>query len=573
MREIKVLLIDNESGQVTICKNLLGDMAATLVHVTIGDDAIHVLSEGSYALILMRMQPDDIDDAFRVAQLIKQTASCSTIPMIFISSSHARQSDIERGYNLGIVDYLSDDIDETSLKSKIQFFVNLYKEKQIEKRNDFLTTNAATQWSAYDPLTNLMNRYQFEKYLQRCIASYDSHTNRKFAIIYLDLDDFKTINENYSYKIGDSFLKHIADSLVEDVNQEDCVARLGGDQFVVLLREINHFTDAGRVAMAFQEKINEPFEIDGHLLSSSISAGIVCYPSGGNTVDDLIRHADIAMRRAKALGKNQTCCFTDELQREHMERVSIEKSVRDAIAQNHFHLVYQPIYDLTNNEIVGAEALCRLNSTGHDEVSPERFISIAEETNLISDLGNMVLDLVTDDIAELSNKSVKKIWFSINVSMKQFCNNQFSDHMTQVFTEKNIPYDQIEVELTESVLVSDLIRVEESIQKLNDLGIRISIDDFGTGYSSLRRLREMPISTIKIDKLFMQEMEDVSKKDNMIITILGLARNLKLNCIAEGIETQQQRQFLIENGCQYGQGFLMSKPVRFDTLIKMLRSA
>ena len=422
------------------------------------------------------------------------------------------------------------------------------------------------QLSYFDRLTQLSNRTQFEEDLKREIAR-AIRFNRKLALLYIDVDFFRKINDSLGHDVGDLLLKEIAARLRIAVRIEDFIARMGGDEFAAILTEIGSPHDAGIVAHRIVDAMKKPFEIQGHLLVVGVSVGIACYPEAGQDVSSLNKSADIALSSAKGMGRGNYQFFTMDMHAQHSHRLEIEAELHFALEREEFFLEYQPRFDLQTQQMVGMEVLLRWKHPTRGVIPPNDFIYIAEETGLIVPVGRWVLQAACKQYA-LWRKKYKNFTptLAVNVSPRQFQHKNFINWVMQAVTEADIPPNLLELEITESAIVGFLGKIENNLFQLRNVGIQFSIDDFGTGYSSLSRLKDLPIQAIKIDKSFINEI-DITKADNVIVkSTLVLAKDMGLNVIAEGVETESQLRFLEKNKCPQAQGFLYSKPLSVEQM-------
>lgn len=414
--------------------------------------------------------------------------------------------------------------------------------------------------SSFDPLTSLPNRVQFEADLKREIARVKRY-QRKLAVLYLDIDFFKKINDNYGHHYGDLLLKKFSARLLKLLRTEDSAARMGGDEFAVILTEIESAHDAGIVANRIVEKMSEPFQIEEHIFVVGVSIGIACYPEAGEKTEFLSKHADIALHSAKALGRGNYQFFTRHLHVEHNHRLEIEAELHFALERKEFSLVYQPRIDLQTAAMVGMEVLLRWQHPKRGLISPAEFIPIAEETGLIVPIGAWVLATACRQFSEWRKEGHLMCSLAVNVSPRQFQHRNFTDLVVNILKETQIPPPLLELEITETAVVGFLGQIEDTLFQLRHLGVQFSIDDFGTGYSSLSRLKELPIQSIKIDRSFVNDI-DVKISDNLIIkSTIDLAKDMGLNVVAEGVETELQLQFLVKNQCPQAQGYYYSQPL------------
>lgn len=412
-----------------------------------------------------------------------------------------------------------------------------------------------------DVLTGLPNRLLLAERVKQSII-FSSRNETTFALLFLDLDHFKQINDSLGHPFGDRVLIEVTERLKRCVRQVDTAARLGGDEFVLLL----HQADAGGAEICARrvlEELSAPFTLDGMNFTVTCSIGIALFPIDGRTMDDLIKNADSAMYHVKERGRADFRFYQRQMNIGLLSRMKIDHAMRLALDNNGFRLHYQPLVNIENDEIFGVEALLRWHDADLGEVSPTQFIPIAEETGVIVAIGNWVLITAIKQAAIWFNKG-EKLSISVNVSALQFQQLNFVENIADALKEANLPADRIELELTESILIRDAEETLKKLQSLADLGLKMSIDDFGTGYSSLSYLKRFPISKLKIDRSFVMHLPDDESDIAIVRAIISLAHALKLRVIAEGVENTHQRALLQSLHCDELQGFLFSQALSLD---------
>ena len=423
-----------------------------------------------------------------------------------------------------------------------------------------------------DSLTKLPNRYLFEDILTKCMMR--AHKNeRLLAIFYIDIDYFKNVNDLLGHSIGDTLLQEVGYRLKQSVRFEDHIVRLGGDEFAVLLEEIQNTATISFVAERLLENFSRPFIIGEHEIITTLSIGIAIY-QGDEVASNstlLMQQADQALYQAKQSGRNCYKYYSKEMQQKLAYYVLIVNQLRTAIQENQFELFYQPKIDTKHNSIVGIEALIRWNNPSIKNITPAEFIVIAEETGLINQIGAWVIETAMHQYkvwCETCAHKMKNIKISINISANQLDDSSMIRTVTNLLKNTKIPKDTILFELTETALLKKTLTSESLLKKyLMKLGIGISIDDFGTGYSSLTYLKQLPIKEIKIDKSFIDDIGKNKNNEAIIKAIVQLARTLKLDVVAEGVETKEQLEFLTKNQCRIIQGYYFSKPLCADDML------
>ena len=442
-----------------------------------------------------------------------------------------------------------------------------------------------TEGKVADPMTGLPNRLLFIDRLSRLIASSRRHPDALFAVLFLDLDGFKLINDSLGHAVGDKLLIGLAERLEQSLRHTDTVtrldesftiARLGGDEFAIILGGLREAEDATRVAERLLEELSEPFTIDGKELFSSMSIGIALSTLANEHPEDYLRDADTAMYRAKALGKCRYVVFDTNMRDLITRRLEVENDLRRALERDEFRNYYQPIISLESGAIVGFEALLRWQHPTRGLVEPIEFIPVAEENGLIRDLGWWALAEACRQIAvwRARHPSFASLSMSVNLSVKQFVDPNFGPKLEVLLGEYQLPAGTLKLEITESSIMNDSSAAVSLLSQLKALGVRLAIDDFGTGYSSLSYLHRFPLDTLNIDRSFTGAMQRDERDDSMIArTIMPLAEHLGLDVVAEGVETIEQATLLRELHCKYAQGFLFSKPVTADAVDAMLAAA
>jgi diguanylate cyclase (GGDEF)-like protein len=453
---------------------------------------------------------------------------------------------------------------------------------ELEKANSSLESEISERRAAearlehlahHDPLTGLPNRLMFNEQFDRGIRRAERN-EQQIAVLFIDLDHFKDVNDTLGHAFGDRLLKIVASRLAADMRGSDTLVRLGGDEFIYLIEEIRNPIDAGTVANKLIERLETAFVIDGNELHLTASIGISLFPGDGDSVDVLVRNADTAMYQAKAQGRNSYHFYTSEMTTYAVERLKLGSLLRRAVENKELSLHFQPQVDSTSGRLLGAEALLRWNSPELGSVSPVRFIPIAEETGSIVPIGEWVLREACRQVAAWDASGFRLPKISVNLSVKQIESTDVVGLVERMLVEHALAPERLELEITESVImtVDDAIAV---LGRLRKLGVHLSIDDFGTGYSSLAYLKLLPISKLKIDRAFVVGIGENSGDEAIIRTIVALSQSLGLDIIAEGVETTAQGEFLAGEGCPNVQGYLHGKPVDAESFeqdwIKRLR--
>ena len=421
----------------------------------------------------------------------------------------------------------------------------------------------------HDTLTNLPNRLLLDARLEHAIRR--AHRNKsELAVLFLDLDNFKHINDSMGHIAGDQLLQKVTQRLSQATREDDTIARLGGDEFVVLMEEIKDTTDIICLAQKILDRINEPFEVNNEAIFTGCSIGISLYPQDGETAATLLRNADAAMYRTKDEGRNSYNFYTQEMTASAYDRIILEGSLRRAIEQDELTIYYQPQKLLATGRIVGLEALVRWNHPEMGVLPPGRFLPVAEASGLIVQLGEWVLKNACRQMVEWKRNGLPIETMAVNLAGKQIRRNDLVEGIRRTLEETGCKPEWLELEVTEGFIMTETHDAISALGQLRAMGIQLAIDDFGTGYSSLSYLKKLPIHRLKIDRSFVQDLEGNSDDAAIVKAIVSLGNSLQLDITAEGIETPYQETFLTELGCQLGQGYLYSQPIpreQTETLI------
>ncbi|MDF2543963.1 MAG: hypothetical protein K0S47_3681 [Herbinix sp.] len=419
--------------------------------------------------------------------------------------------------------------------------------------------------SYHDQLTGLQNRLALNNKMHSLMK--DKCVN-KFALLYINIDKFKNINDTMGHSYGDSLLLHISDRL-KSQNKIDALFRIGGDEFIVLIDQYNKMEDIERSAINMIKSFKTPLEFGTNSLFITASIGVSLYPEHGIDVDTLLKNADIAVYKAKESGRNRIVFYNEPMNEVLAERMYIEKSLWFALVNNEFELYYQPQLDLKTDCITGFEALIRWNSPELGMVSPDKFIAIAEDTHLIIPIGMWVLKTACSFLHTLHQLGYQDLNISVNISILQLLQEEFIDMVMDTITSAGINAKHLELEITESILMESYETITGKLMLLRDRGIKIALDDFGKGYSSLNYLKILPITTLKIDKVFIDTITEIKNK-SLNDLIINIGSSLNMCVIAEGVETSEQKDYLVEHKCNKMQGYLFSKPLpEYEVLQKM----
>jgi diguanylate cyclase (GGDEF)-like protein/PAS domain S-box-containing protein len=456
------------------------------------------------------------------------------------------------------------DITERKAAERILKAAHDELEQRVQQRTaELARVNEQLQHDAlHDALTGLPNRVLFMDRLSQALRRYTRNTETSFAMLFLDFDRFKIINDSLGHAVGDQLLIEIAQTLQGSLRPADTVARLGGDEFTVLLEEVADVQEAMLVAERLQRAFSNPLQVGEHKLHISVSTGIVLASDGYRSADEIMRDADIAMYRAKSLGKARYALFDDSMRGRALTLMTLESDLRQAIGRDELRVFYQPIVYTADSAIAGFEALVRWQHTQHGLISPAEFIPIAEETGLITDIDLWVLHEACRQLVSWQEElGIPELSLSVNLSSRHFTREILPDQIAAILNRTGFPARNLRIEITESMLLNTSPTVSHIIEVLKHTGIKLYIDDFGTGYSSLSYLQRFPADTIKIDRSFIDQMMVSSEGGELVRTIIAMAYNLNMEVVAEGVETLEQQVQLQALGCTFSQGYFFSKPL------------
>ena len=572
MPDAKILIVDDTKANILAMKVLLQPIEAEIITADSGKDALLIAEEyeDNIALILLDVQMPQMD-GFIVARLLNEHEKTRSIPVIFVT---ADQDDayIEKAYNAGAVDYIQKPIQKTALLSKVKVFLDLWNlrfglEQEIEQRR--AAEHRVEHLATHDPLTNLPNRRGLYEELNELIYR-SKRYKYSSSVIYVDLDGFKHVNDHFGHEAGDRLLTQVSENFKGIVRQTDFVARIGGDEFIVLITDIDGTTSLISKIEKLLLEASRPIEFKGHSISVGASIGIAMYPDHGEDAETLLHRADQAMYQAKNQGKNTFRFFTEDInERAHRQR-ELQDNLRKALPNDEFTAFFQPIVDVSSGEIVSAEALLRWHSAELGQVFPDEFIPAAENAGLIPDLGCWILRTALETGAKWFEEYGALLRIAVNASSIQFRDNQLFDTISDQLKTHDWNPDLLEVEITEGLLLDDSPEVMTYINEISNRGVRLSVDDFGTGFSALSYLKNYPVSTVKIDRSFIMDLPDDKENSVLVQAIIAMAHGLRLEVIAEGVETRDQWQFLRGLGCDFAQGYYFGKPMpssEFESLL------
>jgi diguanylate cyclase (GGDEF)-like protein len=555
-----VLLVEDSLIDAQLIRRLLRRVSSSyyrVTHVRTLDDAVLSAEDFVPDVILADLNLPDSRGTETVASL--QT-SYPDIPLVIVSAWEDEAISL-RSVKAGAQDYLvKGHIDGANLHRVIRYAIE-------RKRTELELVRLAH----FDQLTSLPNRTLLRQRVDHALAR-AMRAGSGVATLILDMDRFKEINDMLGHEIGDKLLIEAAQRIRANVRDQDTVARLGGDEFAVILEGVSEAREVLPVVERIIASLNEVRTIDGHEVNSSTSVGIAMYPENGNDLSELLRAADLAMYQAKSSGRGRYQFFANAMQEEAQSRHALEWALRRALERNEFELVYQPQLCLRTGSVIGVEALLRWMSPTRGLLTPYHFIAGLEEFGLINEVGEWVLRTACEQVRRWHEMGFEPMRIAVNVSAQQFEDPMLIDKVRSALEETKLPPKFLELELTESCLMSDPAQTCALLREIRDVGVRIAIDDFGTGYSSLTYLHEFPLNALKIDKNFVQSVESNDRGGPISKMIIGLGQNLGLEVIAEGVETEMQLQYMREHSCDVAQGYLYAHPESPDDTTQWLKA-
>ena len=601
---MRILIVDDNGKNRELLRATLQDYGHETLEASNGLEALEILEASSFdALISDVLMPGM--DGYRLCSAIRRNEKTKHLPIIIVSSLYTSVADEQAALKAGADRFLArptsgpallaalDEVcgalrsapDETPptpppevLKNYSEELVQKLKEKSqalesararlvagnesLRRVNEALEKDVSEveHLAFHDPLTGLPNRLLFNDRLTMALSQSRRH-QRRLATFFMDLDNFKTINDSFGHTVGDEVLRMVADRLRTCVREEDTLARFGGDEFILLVTGILSERDLVTVSEKILDTIRVPFRVEGRELSVTISVGASVFPMDGETPELLVRNADIAMYRSKQQGRNTYQLFTPGTSAASPERLRLETQLRNALHAGEFVLHYQPIVDLQAGELRGVEALLRWQPEGDAPVSPEAFLPVAETSDLIVPISKWVLRSACTQTATWQRATQTRLTVAVNLSTRVFQQPDLVGEVSKALEEAGLPPECLDLEITEASAMQNVAYSAAVLRRLKDLGVRISLDDFGTGYSSLSHLKRLPIDRIKIDQSFVRNIPHDPDDAAIVSAVIAMTHRLKLVAVAEGVETKQHLSFLRNENCDLGQGFLFSRPL------------
>ncbi|MFG0928121.1 EAL domain-containing protein [Pseudomonas sp. CJQ_8] len=548
-----ILIVDDQSSDREVLQGSVSSFGE--VHVAHdGREALQVAGEYRPDLILIDIELPDMN-GFALCRAIKTDPKLCDAAVLFVSS-HTQCDNQVRALEFGGVGFIQKPINVPVVRAHVRAHLNL--------------RNEAKRLSYYDALTGLPNRQLFTNRAAQAIQQAQSNGS-KVALLLLDLDHFKSINDSLGHSVGDAILKCVAERLASSVRPQDTVSRPGGDEFVILLPQVVRLEAIGDLCEQLLRTLASPMQIGEKRYSITTSIGVSIYPEDSTDLEALYSHADAAMYQAKREGRNRSRFFSRTLETSTRARHMLEQHMRSALEQGVFEVFYQPKMDARTGCMRGMEALIRCRQPDGTLLSPGEFIPVAEETGLIVPLGRQVLTQACKDACLLMDSGFQ-VPVSVNISAVQFREDNFFDMIRRGLQDSGLPAYLLELEITEGVLADNVVKARETLEALKRMGVRLAIDDFGTGYSSLSYLKQLPIDVLKIDQSFVRDMLDDHSDAAIIEAIVRMGQALGLELIAEGVENQEQAISLMALGCWLMQGYHYCRPVPFLQLQQMLET-
>ncbi|HEY9866454.1 MAG TPA: EAL domain-containing protein [Candidatus Obscuribacterales bacterium] len=581
-----ILIVDDTPDNLHLLSRMLTRQGYNVRKALSGPMALMAAQTVAPDLILLDIMMPEMD-GYEVCQHLKADAKTAEIPIIFLSALDDVLDKV-KGFQVGGVDYITKpfQFEEVLIRVQNQLalraaeleirVLNEELEVRVKQRTQELeaANTKLLAMALHDSLTGLPNRALLMTDLHRSIHLAKANSGYQFAVLFLDCDRFKVVNDSLGHLVGDELLVLIAHRLSCYVKPQNTLARLGGDEFAILLTEIPDFNAVITLSDQILQCFSQPFNLERHEIFINASIGIVIGNCDYDEPEHLLRDADTAMYRAKALGKGQYHLFDPVMHTAALERLQLETDLRRGIEQQELVVHYQPIVCLNTGKISGFEALVRWRHPQRGLVPPNLFIPIAEETGLITAIGYWVLSESCHQLRAWQKQNLidPRLFVSVNLSVKQFAQPNLLEQIDQVLVDSQLNPDCLKLEITESAIMDNHQNVATILKELRKRHILISIDDFGTGYSSLSYLHSFPVDTLKIDKSFVQRLNLESENIGLIPVIISLAKTMNMNVVAEGIELPEQLEILRELNCGLGQGYLFAKPLPGEELIKFLSS-
>jgi len=551
-----ILVVDDMPGSIEILNQILADEYRVLFALN-GEAGLEITRTQKPELILLDVSMPGMD-GYQVCHELKSDPETRDIPIIFVTAKD-QDEDQEMGFKIGAADYLTKPVRPATVKVRVK------NQLQIRHSEELILHQAL-----YDGLTHLPNRSLSVDRLRYSIAQ-DCRNQLKTALLFIDLDKFKEINDTLGHDAGDQLLKASALRFKQCVRKIDTVGRLGGDEFVVILPGLEQVEDAKKVAENIIRVFSNPFTLSGMEVVVTVSIGIAFSPDDSDDYKKLLANADTAMYQSKEAGRNNYHLFNQKMNHNIKRRMEMEYHLRHALKLGELSVFYQPLVDIATRRIIGAEALLRWNNSVLGSVPPDEFIALAEQSGMIESIGAFVLTQGCEQFKDLIDQEGRALSLAVNVSPQQFRRGNLPELVDNILKLTGFAVERLELEVTEGLLLDNQGIVKESLQTIRQQGIGLSMDDFGTGYSSLSYLRKFPFDIIKIDQSFIREMNTNPSDQALVAAAIAMAHALGIKVIAEGVETEAQLACLVEKNCDIAQGYLFSRPLPIEEFKKMIK--
>ncbi|WP_413165617.1 EAL domain-containing protein [Capilliphycus salinus ALCB114379] len=581
-----ILIVDDQPANLRLLSRLLTRKGYEVRQAINGTMALQAVQAKIPQLIMLDIMMPDLD-GYEVCSLLKANPETAEVPVIFLSALDD-VFDKVKAFTVGAVDYISKPFQSQEVLARVQHHLalqamnqkiselNAELEQQVKERTQQLEqVNAKlTQMAFHDELTGLPNRTLFINRLEEALQNAQADSSYQFALLYIDCDRFKVVNDSLGHSVGDQLLAAVAHRLADALSQVKILARLGGDEFAILVTNIQDMTPAVQVAEKVIETLSTPFKLQKYDMYVNASIGIALSNSSYTQPEHILRDADAAMYRAKKQG-NRYQVFDETIHQKALQTFQIETDLRKAISLNELKLNYQPIIDLKTGKLIGFETLARWIHTHRGFISPNEFIPVAEETGLIVPIGYWILEEACQQLKawQISGLADENLTVNVNLSARQFSQVDLIEQIDQILEKTDLNSQALKFEITESAIMENQQKAQKILEQFRDRQIQICLDDFGTGYSSLSYLDSFSIDTLKIDKSFTGRLDGTPEQLGLVPVIINIAHHMGMDVVAEGVETEAQLNQLKELDCDFGQGYFFAKPLDVENATKLLESS